>query len=1529
MDYRNKAARVNLKVLIVLIVVSVALGVSLVAARQVRRSILSKMDLQRGTTAFEEKDWKAACRHFQEYLGRNPDDVDILKKYAVAQLAGRPLNAPAIGAALSAYRRILQLDPHDEIAGEELAALYAGTGNFVELAYVARRWLDHEPNDLKAALWLADAQIRMNKTSEAEQTLLDVMRRCDANDHAVEYAQACLKMAVLRGRQDYRPLEREQGGEDPNRPTTALGWLNLAVERAPNLGEVWVSRAQFCREHADSMEVGEDRALALARADLEAASDLDASDPRVSLVLCAEWMAHGELDRAASVLQDAEDLPSETIQERFLDINTWTASKFVLASELALRQGATAEGVSLADEVLETITEGRQRIGILPYVIRLYLAAGRAVDVEGVPDANECLDEYIDLQYTQEETSESKLETYYLRALLARYKGEPYDVIDALQPVVASGPSDPRLWQLLAEAFAQTEQTRRAVDALVRYLRLRPRDPQMTLQLAREYVKLRDWNRALETAQLAESLNPTDVTSTVLRLLRIEATVYVAEKQHALNETRLAELASELAELRETHPRHVDVRILQAMIAMYRERPEEAEEELKLAIEQCEEPLRAEMQLVRHYQSTKRVVDAIRLCRDVCERHAVVAEPWLALSRIHAAARDYDAARSCLREALNAVVGRWEKRSVSIGLALLELMHGDRTVGIDLLMELAARDVREVRARTLLLGIREVQQDQVLTARLLRELRQAEGESGLMWRFYQASSWLSSDGWRSKQENIAGLLQHCIDTDPEWPAPALRLADMYERLGDLGRVEVIYRQALARNPSAPRIADRLMLLLERQNRLSDAEQVLQDAETDPRVVSTWHVRTALRAGEFARATEELELQASNDEQDTKSRILLARLVYWQNRDAGRAFAYLDEAEDITPGSLAVMAARVSILKAEGQTAEAQRLLDDNVAGNGDFNAYMARASYMASTGEFERAEEDYRRLTAFAEYGVTGYLLLSDFYAKNERPEEAIAALEEGLQVHPDDLQLKRTLMKTLLARRRPQDQEEALGILAELEEQLPNDPELMKLRALQLLSEKTQQSQTAAIEKLEEVVKLEPTAVDAHLMLTSLAMQTGRYQDARDATIRALGSNPGNSALLAARSGAEFELNNTRLAAELAQLALEQDPNNATARSVLVAAALKSEGHLFPIVTDSARRWLEKDPEDVAALSTIVAVALQTKNRDLLEEARALVEAMTSVRPMDEGVLLLQARVMLALDQPQVAIPRLEAYCQSEAGSNSVNAIVTLADLYRVSGDMDRAGQWLDRAEQTAPDDLTTIHGRCVWLVVQKRFDELAGISTAYISAKGQDESKLISGASILSASDSAQGKKEGLKLFEHTAALFPESLEAQVGLASALFGAGRAEQAEDIYRRLLERHPLGIRILNDLAWILQEHEQDYEAALELANRGLQLEPENQHLLDTRGVILSKMNARLAEAKVDFEDLVRLSPPDSARRAKALLQLGRVYAKLQDLKGARLHLNRALEIDRKIAVFTPAERSEIMEMVQNGAGQRADREMN
>ena len=1476
---RNRCAKINVKVLIILIIVTVALGASLFAARQIRRTLLSKMSLNAGNAAFEKEDWETAYKNFQEYLGRNPDDLEILKKYAKARISVRPIEGPNISQAIAGYRRIMQLDPSDETVYDELIKLYSGTGQYQELAYIARKRLEDFTDDRKTTLKLAEALFGQNKKEEAQAELQKLINKLDAllpEKHIEEYVQACLLMSRII---------LADPTEDKSK---ALTWLTQAVRYAPESPESVEALASRARLYRVTSQIPGQSAeavksnLALALTDLVATDALGTEDPRIRLFLAEEWIAHGELEKAGDELQAAEslvmNLPQEKLEEYFFDKNEWTVARFLLASRLAGLKGDAAGAVVLVDGALEELKGKSYRVRILPTAVMHYVGANR------VSDANDCLNEYVDASYTQQGQSANRQLLPYLQALVARGYGDPYGVINALQPFVTSGASIPEVWRLLAEAFIQTEQSRRTVTAMIQYLRIRPQDRVMIVLLAKEYLKLQNWNKAFEVARLAE--DPEDI---VLNMLRIEASINISAKDTENNTQNLQPLADELVKLRTEHPDRVDIRILQAIVAVQLEDPNTAEKELKLAIEECAEPLRAEIQLVRFYRRNKRMDEAISTCKVACERNPEVAEPWLTLSNLHVANKNDDAARNCLTKGMESVVEKWEKRSISMNLALLELMPGeqkDRDKGISILSDIAAQNKYEIRARILLLATPEIQKNQDRAQELIEELKEAEGQTGLQWRLHQANIWLASDEWRSKQQDIAGLLQYCIDADPQWSAPVLLMVNIYEKLNDLRRVEDICRQALTRNPSATDIAQKLVVTLERQGRLSEAEKMLEQTELDSRFTSTLNIGMALQAQDFSRAIDELELRVSNDDQDARSRIQLARLLYQQNKaDVNDALAKLDEAEAIIPGSSSIVAARVSILKAEGQDEEVRRILNNYVVDSNSYGAYLMRAVYLANEGELERAEQDYRKLTTFTEQqgGAIGYELLANFYAGTEQIDKAIEELEEGLNTYPENIGLMRGHMKLLFMRAKAQDndqdKERAIEILTALEKQLPEDPDLMKLRALQLFEESTPESLKAARVKLENLIKSEPTAIDAHLVLIRMAMQEKEYENARNYAIRALGSNPDNSALLSARGRAELALANYQMAAELAKLVLQKDPNSIEARDVLVSAAL------------------------------------EIKDRSLLEQARTLIESGIGDGPANEQLLISRARVMVALKSPQLAIPELKTYCQT--GSGSVDALVTLADLYRLSGDMDQAKLWIEQAEQKAPNSQTALHARFIWLVAQEQYEQLEDISSAYISAKEQNPTTVLTAALVLTTLDSMALKKEGVKLYEHALTLSPTSKDARLGLAFALYQTGDAERAKNTYQELLKQYPNDIQSLNDLAWILQEHDQDYEAALELANKGLRILPDEPHLLDTRGTILSNIPNRLADAKRDFQRLVDLPFAAPPQQAKALLQLGRTCAKLNEPAQAKQHLEKALEIDQKINIFTPDERTEIAKILQ------------
>ncbi|MDI9432744.1 MAG: tetratricopeptide repeat protein [Planctomycetota bacterium] len=1471
MPYHRVRAEVNVKILVIVIVVAAAVGVSLVMARQIRRTMRTERALQAGQAAFERQDWPTAVRHLGQYLRRTPDDIEALRQYAEALVAIRPMDTQVVTAAISAYRRLMEVDPTDKTVAKELVMLYSAIGNFEELARLARTRLEHVPNDLDAPLWLAEALTRGEKPQEARQVLTTFVERLEGKpERHDEYVQACVLMSQLAG-EAVEP-ESQEGGEEAARPATCLDWLDRAVAYDPNSAKAFVHRARYRRQQAAADETSEaDRSpmLALARKDLEAASALGTDDPRVLYSLSAEWLAHGDPVWASAALEALDALPQEALAEHFFDMSDWHMARFMLASELATRQGDPTKAASLADQTLEALTNPRQRAQILPAAILLYVAADRA------SVASVCLDEYLEAVRALDVPAEAR-RLAGLQALVASALNQPHGVISALESVVQDDPSDPGFWRLLADAYSRTGQSQRSAEAWSQYSRLNPQDPRAVLQLARQYSLLGQWQMAYETAARAESLGASDLG---LTLLRIGSGISLAVEQGA-DSSKLAEYATELAQLKQQHPDRVDVRIFQAILAGHLGGPQEAESEFTRAIEACSEPLQARMQLVRHYMANDRAGEAVSVCETACEHHPEAAEPWLVLSDLLVAAGDYEAARHHLQEGLTAVEAD-EKRSVSIKLALLELVHGDRAVGIDILRKLAAEDEHEVQARLLLLSVREIQEDSAAAESLIGELRKAEGEGGLWWRLHQAALWVASEDWRSRQQEIVEVLQYCIRTDPAWSEPASLLAQMYERLGDWPRLEQTCRQGLAANPAATELAERLLALLQRQGRFAEAQRVLQQVRMDPAAASAWQVHVAVGTGDLIRAIDELRLRVSNDDQDAGGRIELARLLYEQSKDAAQALRYLDEARAIAPQLRTLAAVTASILRSEGRHAEALDVIHGYVANQESFEAYWMRAVFLTEEGDLERAEQDYRKLIGFEDNRVAGHELLGSFYAATKRLDEGIAALEEGLAVHPGSVRLQRTLMRLLFIRAEPEDRAKAVRLLTELEEQLPQDAELATLRALQMLEDPTLQATRAAREKLEVAVRLDPTAVNSQMALIGLAMREGEFRAACDYAIRALEANPENAALLTARARAELAAGYVPMAIQLARSVLQTDPNDAEARSVFVNAAMGSD------------------------------------DQRLLEEARTQLESALRREPGNEALLLSRSRLLVAMNQPKAAIPELRAYVLSEPGSGRIVPLLTLADLYRLAGDPQQAEPWIERAEQSAPKNQAVVHARFLWRLSLERWEELEGISAAYIAAEEQNPTTVLRAAEALISRDSMALRKEGVKLCEHAAALLPGSMQVRLMLASSLYQVGDVERAEQIYRELLKDNPNEVTALNGLAWIVQERHQGFAEALELANRGVRLAPDDLPLLDTRATILAQMEGRLGDARRDLERLLKLSASDPRRQARTLVKLGRVCVELNAIDLARQHLERAREIDRSANVLTPEERLEVSEIVQ------------
>jgi Tfp pilus assembly protein PilF len=169
-------------------------------------------------------------------------------------------------------------------------------------------------------------------------------------------------------------------------------------------------------------------------------------------------------------------------------------------------------------------------------------------------------------------------------------------------------------------------------------------------------------------------------------------------------------------------------------------------------------------------------------------------------------------------------------------------------------------------------------------------------------------------------------------------------------------------------------------------------------------------------------------------------------------------------------------------------------------------------------------------------------------------------------------------------------------------------------------------------------------------------------------------------------------------------------------------------------------------------------------------------------------------------------------------------------------------------------------------------------------------------------------------LALFAETVASNPTLVDGHLGLARVAYRLGDQERSVAAYRQVLAVEPYHRQALNDLAWILGVEQEKTDEAMTLAERGIAQYPDDPHLLDTRGVLLSGLG-RLAEARSDLKACIEAAADRPATRARALIHLARVDMADGQAAAAQRHLDAAVAIDEAEHVLNDQERREIQRL--------------
>jgi len=299
--------RFNWKVAVVILIALMVLGVTAFGLRKWQRKRMGYAGLEAGLKAYENCDWSEAAKNLGRYLTVQQTDVDVMFKYAEAQLNMRPLDRSNIQQAISTYRVILRQDSDNAEAVKKLVTLYLQMGINAEAELIARRYLQAN-DDPEIRRFLAVSLARQRKWKEAATQLQTVIK--DHPDQVPAYETLGQISAQFPDRFKKPPQH----------------WFDEAVKNNPSSAMAFIARAGFYRTENQM-----DKALA----DLKKAEQLDLSDLQVRLRLATEFANADEFDKARAHLTEieAQDPSNPALWEVFSTVGFYACRRRVIYSK--------------------------------------------------------------------------------------------------------------------------------------------------------------------------------------------------------------------------------------------------------------------------------------------------------------------------------------------------------------------------------------------------------------------------------------------------------------------------------------------------------------------------------------------------------------------------------------------------------------------------------------------------------------------------------------------------------------------------------------------------------------------------------------------------------------------------------------------------------------------------------------------------------------------------------------------------------------------------------------------------------------------------------------------------------------------------------------------------------------------------------------------------------------------------------------------------------------------------------------------
>jgi len=500
-----------------------------------------------------------------------------------------------------------------------------------------------------------------------------------------------------------------------------------------------------------------------------------------------------------------------------------------------------------------------------------------------------------------------------------------------------------------------------------------------------------------------------------------------------------------------------------------------------------------------------------------------------------------------------------------------------------------------------------------------------------------------------------------------------------------------------------------------------------------------------------------------------------------------------EAKDYSPAYNVLYTLYVSSKRID----DAEKILQARVTNNPKQSIYVLQlAEHYADYQKPAELARTLQRILDRPKDFPQARLQVADFYAGRKNFAEAARYYQEGIQTNSADKLVYQQRTVGLLLQEGKQD--EAANLMEQILKEHPKDQPTLRLRASLWVERGSAANLDAAISDLQALLKQSP---DDRFLLLNLGQALRRKGDLDAATAQLLQAMKDRGDLAPRYELAEIALERGqgKQAVQYSSEILAYSPANGRARLLHAMGLMATRD--FDVARGELTALIKDDPHNAQAQMQLGTALLAQKNYPQAAELFEKLRQDASVGPRATSAL---ASTYLSENQPDKAAKLLEDALKKSPNSTSMRSELAVSDF--------RAGKYdaaIQEFRQVLATDPKLLKG---WLALGEVYD-LKGDLDNSISA------------------------------YQKARELAPKDPVPPISLATVFAKAGRIKEARACYEDVLKADPNNVSALNNLAFMLSDDPVSLDEALRLAQRAIQIAPQEPGFMDTLGYIYLKRN--------------------------------------------------------------------------------------